>query len=163
MAHLRFSARSCSKRKNPIPSQAQKRLLSKGGPPEERGGGKHLQEDQVSFLQDAAVRKHCAAVDTQNQEKLPPGIRSASSSVSSASRAARVSQRLVRLSLPRLKESNICCQLGRPEEPVWTVSGTAKKATASVRVEMLAAPRRLSEDYVPPREAEWSRRDARST
>lgn len=35
MAHLRFSyARSRSKCKNPIPSQTQKRLLSKGGPPE---------------------------------------------------------------------------------------------------------------------------------
>lgn len=34
MARLCFSARSCSKPKNPIPIQAQKRLLSKGGPPE---------------------------------------------------------------------------------------------------------------------------------
>lgn len=34
MAPLRFCARSLSKHKNPIPSQAQKRHLSKGGPPE---------------------------------------------------------------------------------------------------------------------------------
>ncbi|KAM6923525.1 uncharacterized protein spmap2l [Xenentodon cancila] len=88
---------------------------------------------------------------------------SALSTVSSASRAARTPQRLVQLSLPRLKESNICCQLGRPEEPIWTVSGAAKKATASVRVEMLAAPKRLSEDYAPPREPEWSCKNARST
>lgn len=34
MARLHFRARSRSKCKNPIPGQAQKRLLSKGGPPE---------------------------------------------------------------------------------------------------------------------------------
>lgn len=34
MAPVGLSARSQSKCKNPIPGQAQKRLLSKGGPPE---------------------------------------------------------------------------------------------------------------------------------
>ncbi|XP_023249393.1 uncharacterized protein LOC111644679 [Seriola lalandi dorsalis] len=88
---------------------------------------------------------------------------SAASIVSLASRRTRLSQRLVRLSLPRLKHSNICCELGRPEESIWTVSGAAKRATASTRVEMLATPKQLHVDYVPPREPEWSRRNAVST
>lgn len=35
---------------------------------------------------------------------------------------ARLSRRLLRLSLPRLRQSDACRQLGRPEEPVWNVS-----------------------------------------
>ncbi|KAM3866958.1 ADP-ribosylation factor-like protein 9 [Diretmus argenteus] len=46
---------------------------------------------------------------------------SAVSLVSCASRAARTSPRLDRLALPRLKESNVCYELGRPEESIWTV------------------------------------------
>ncbi|XP_076595717.1 sperm microtubule associated protein 2 like isoform X2 [Chaetodon auriga] len=88
---------------------------------------------------------------------------SVTSIVSSASKTARASQRLVQLSLPKLKESNICWQLGRPEEPIWTVSKAARGATASARVEMLATPKQLSKDYVPPREPEWSRRSLSST
>ncbi|XP_074529773.1 sperm microtubule associated protein 2-like [Halichoeres trimaculatus] len=84
---------------------------------------------------------------------------SAESMVSFASQTAQISQRLTRLSLPRLKESNICCKLGRPEESIWTVSRAAKKATLSARVEMLASPKQLSKDYIPPREAEWSQRN----
>nr|XP_019959337.1 PREDICTED: testicular haploid expressed gene protein-like [Paralichthys olivaceus] len=82
---------------------------------------------------------------------------SVSSIVSLASRGARVSQRLVQLSLPRLRKSNVCCELGRPEESVWTVSRAARRATASSRVKMLATPKQLPKDYVLPREAEWSR------
>ncbi|XP_069388162.1 sperm microtubule associated protein 2-like isoform X2 [Paralichthys olivaceus] len=82
---------------------------------------------------------------------------SVSSIASLASRGARVSQRLVQLSLPRLRKSNVCCELGRPEESVWTVSRAARRATASSRVKMLATPKQLPKDYVLPREAEWSR------
>ncbi|XP_054453121.1 uncharacterized protein LOC129089780 [Anoplopoma fimbria] len=81
----------------------------------------------------------------------------AASIVSFPSKTARISQRLVQLSLPRLKQSNICQELGRPVEPIWTVSKAAMKATASARVEMLATPKQLSKDYVPPREPDWSR------
>ncbi|XP_070818328.1 sperm microtubule associated protein 2-like [Chaetodon trifascialis] len=88
---------------------------------------------------------------------------SVTSVVSSASKTARASQRLVQLSLPKLKESNICWQLGRPEDPIWTVSKAARGATASARVEMLATPKQLSKDYVPSREPEWSRRSLSST
>ncbi|XP_047442000.1 testicular haploid expressed gene protein-like [Mugil cephalus] len=88
---------------------------------------------------------------------------SAASTVSSASRAARISQRLVQLSLPKLKESNICYELGRPEESIWTVSRAARRTSASLRVEMLAAPKQLSEDYVPPREPEWNRKTVERT
>ncbi|XP_039976302.1 uncharacterized protein LOC120785557 [Xiphias gladius] len=80
-----------------------------------------------------------------------------------ASRTARISRRLVQLSLPRLKESNICCGLGRPEESVWTVSRAARRATASARVEMLATPKQLSQDYVPPRGPGRSRGTGLST
>ncbi|XP_035525649.1 uncharacterized protein LOC118333937 [Morone saxatilis] len=45
---------------------------------------------------------------------------SVASIVSLASKTVQISQRLVQLSLPRLKESNVCCQLGRPEESIWT-------------------------------------------
>ncbi|XP_075961312.1 sperm microtubule associated protein 2 like [Anarhichas minor] len=82
---------------------------------------------------------------------------SVASIVSFASKTARISQRLVQLSLPRLKQSNVCLELGRPAEPIWTVSKAARRATASARVEMLATPKHLSEDYVAPREPEWSR------
>ncbi|KAM3612725.1 uncharacterized protein V6R79_013320 [Siganus canaliculatus] len=75
---------------------------------------------------------------------------------SSASRAAQMSQRLVQLSLPRLKESNICRELGRPEESIWTVPKAARRAMASAHVEMLATPKQLSKDYIPPRDPEWS-------
>ncbi|CAB1455728.1 unnamed protein product [Pleuronectes platessa] len=85
-------------------------------------------------------------------------LQSVSSTVSSASRAARVSQRLVQLSLPRLRKStNVCSELGRPEESVWTVSRAARRATPSSRVETLATPKQLSKDDVSPREAEWRR------
>ncbi|XP_044060805.1 testicular haploid expressed gene protein-like isoform X2 [Siniperca chuatsi] len=83
---------------------------------------------------------------------------SVASIVSFASKTARISQRLVQLSLPRLKESNICCELGRPEESIWTVSRAARRATVSARVEMLAKPKQLSKDYIPPREPVWSRK-----
>ncbi|XP_050928520.1 testicular haploid expressed gene protein-like [Lates calcarifer] len=83
---------------------------------------------------------------------------SVASIVSFASRRARLSQRLVQLSLPRLKESNICYELGRPEESIWTISSAARKAVATTRVETLATPKQLSEDYIPPREPEWSRK-----
>ncbi|KAG7237138.1 hypothetical protein INR49_032768 [Caranx melampygus] len=98
-----------------------------------------------------------------NHPDFQSGRESAASVVSLASRGARVSQRLVRLSLPRLKQSNICWELGRPEEPIWKVSAAARKATTSTRVEMLATPKRLSEDYVPARRPEWSRTNAMST
>ncbi|XP_034399499.1 testicular haploid expressed gene protein [Cyclopterus lumpus] len=82
---------------------------------------------------------------------------SVASVVSFASKTARISKRLVRLSLPRLKRSNDDHELGRPVEPIWTVSKAALRATASARVETLATPKRLSEDYVPPREPDWNR------
>ncbi|XP_004571189.2 sperm microtubule associated protein 2 like isoform X1 [Maylandia zebra] len=87
---------------------------------------------------------------------------SVASIVSLSSRKARISQRLVQLSLPRLKESNICCTLGRPEESIWTVSRAARRATASARIEMLAEPKQLSKDYIPPRDPEWSRKNVQS-
>ncbi|KAK2904498.1 hypothetical protein Q8A73_011155 [Channa argus] len=76
--------------------------------------------------------------------------------LSLASRGARSSQRLLQLALPRIKQTTICCELGRPEESIWTVSGAARRATASPRLEMLATPKQLSADYVPPREPEWT-------
>nr|XP_040028740.1 testicular haploid expressed gene protein-like isoform X2 [Gasterosteus aculeatus aculeatus] len=81
----------------------------------------------------------------------------AASVVSLSSQTARPSQRLVRLSLPRLRGGDACRRLGRPAEPIWTVSKAAMGATASARLEMLALPKRLSEGYVPPREPGWSR------
>ncbi|XP_013125791.1 uncharacterized protein spmap2l isoform X3 [Oreochromis niloticus] len=87
---------------------------------------------------------------------------SVASIVSLSSRKARISQRLVQLSLPRLKESNICCALGRPEESIWNVSRAARRATASARIEMLAEPKQLSKDYIPPRDPEWSRKNVQS-
>ncbi|XP_035017506.2 uncharacterized protein LOC118112366 [Hippoglossus stenolepis] len=93
----------------------------------------------------------------QNHPDFQSNRESVSSPVSSASRGARVSQRLVQLSLPRLRKSNVCSELGRPEESVWTVSRAARRATPSSRVEMLATPKPLSKDYVAPREAEWRR------
>ncbi|XP_051276943.1 testicular haploid expressed gene protein-like [Dicentrarchus labrax] len=84
---------------------------------------------------------------------------SVASIVSFASKTVQISQRLVQLSLPRLKQSNICCQLGRPEESIWMVPRAARRATASARVERLATPKELSKDYVPPREPEWSRKN----
>ncbi|KAI3351425.1 hypothetical protein L3Q82_020280, partial [Scortum barcoo] len=84
---------------------------------------------------------------------------SAASVVSFPSKTAQISQRLVQLSLPRLKESNVCCEVGRPEEPIWTVSRAARRATASARVEMLATPKKLSDDYIPPREPVWRRKN----
>lgn len=47
---------------------------------------------------------------------------SVESIASFAHKSAQISQRLVQLSLPRLKQSNICSDLGRPEETIWTVS-----------------------------------------
>ncbi|XP_034545370.1 uncharacterized protein LOC117817032 [Notolabrus celidotus] len=88
---------------------------------------------------------------------------SVESTVSFASKTAQISQRLTRLSLPRLKESSTCCKLGRPEESIWTVSRAAQKALVSARVEMLSTPKQLSKDYIPPREPEWSRENVRST
>ncbi|XP_041800452.1 testicular haploid expressed gene protein-like [Chelmon rostratus] len=88
---------------------------------------------------------------------------SVASVVSFASKRTQASQRLVQLSLPRLKESNVCWQLGRPEESIWTVSKAARRATASARVETLATPKQLSKNYVPPREPEWSRQSVSST
>uniref|UniRef100_UPI0037E969C1 sperm microtubule associated protein 2-like n=1 Tax=Semicossyphus pulcher TaxID=241346 RepID=UPI0037E969C1 len=88
---------------------------------------------------------------------------SVASSVSFASKTAQISQRLAQLSLPRLKESNTCSQLGRPEESIWTVSRGAKKATVSDRVEMLASPKQLSKDYIPPREPVWRWKNMLST
>ncbi|XP_014844080.1 PREDICTED: uncharacterized protein LOC106918669 [Poecilia mexicana] len=87
---------------------------------------------------------------------------SAASIVSLASRTARISQRLAQLSLPKLKQSNIRYQLGRFEEPIWIVSRAAKKASANVRVETLAAPKQLHKDYIPPQEPEWNLRDAKT-
>ncbi|XP_028316074.1 testicular haploid expressed gene protein-like isoform X4 [Gouania willdenowi] len=81
---------------------------------------------------------------------------SAASIVSSASKTTRTSSGTTRLSLPKLKENKICHDLGRPEESIWTISKAAKKASSSVRVEMLSEPKQLSKDYVPPREPEWS-------
>ncbi|XP_040028740.2 sperm microtubule associated protein 2 like isoform X2 [Gasterosteus aculeatus] len=81
----------------------------------------------------------------------------AASVVSLSSQTARPSQRLVRLSLPRLRGGDACRRLGRPAEPIWTVSKAAMGATASARLEMLALPKRLSEGYVPPREPGWCR------
>ncbi|XP_047190355.1 uncharacterized protein LOC118319324 isoform X4 [Scophthalmus maximus] len=70
----RLCARDLSK--NPIPVQAQKRLLSRGRPREEgRGGGLRLREDPASFLQDVPVRVHCPPVNTQNQGRRFPGRR----------------------------------------------------------------------------------------
>ncbi|KAK2848791.1 hypothetical protein Q5P01_008625 [Channa striata] len=83
--------------------------------------------------------------------------------ISFASRGTPVSQRLVQLSLPRMKESNICCGFGRPEQSIWTVSRAARRATASARLDMLATPKQLSADYVPPREPEWTRTKTLST
>ncbi|XP_030595531.1 uncharacterized protein spmap2l [Archocentrus centrarchus] len=204
MAHLRFSARSRSKRKNPIPIQAQKRLLSKGGPPElwkeeeaaslfrktRQPSSKTSQYENTVRLstprarsrssQDAGpphtpqCEKNCpiwhldprvqSAVITPRLLQLSkpklthPDFQSSRESIASitslSSRTARASQRLVQLSLPRLKESNICFALGRPEESIWTVSRAARRATASARTEMLAEPKQLSKDYVPPREPE---------
>ncbi|XP_071060814.1 sperm microtubule associated protein 2-like [Pseudochaenichthys georgianus] len=82
---------------------------------------------------------------------------SVASIVSFASKTAQISPRLIRLSLPRLKQSNICLQIGPPADSIWTVSKAARKATASDRVEMLATPKQLSKNYVPPRDPEWSR------
>nr|XP_046262006.1 uncharacterized protein LOC124068115 isoform X2 [Scatophagus argus] len=73
-----------------------------------------------------------------------------------SSKTGQISQRLVQLSLPRLKKNDVCCKLGRPEEPIWTVSKAARRATANAHVEMLAAPKQLSKDYIPPRGQEWS-------
>ncbi|MEQ2162773.1 hypothetical protein GOODEAATRI_023244 [Goodea atripinnis] len=86
----------------------------------------------------------------------------AASIVCLASREARISQRLVQLSRPKLKQSNICCQLGHLEETIWTVSRAAKKASASVRVEKLAAPKQLHKDYIPPQEPVWSRKNSKT-
>ncbi|KAJ4945467.1 hypothetical protein JOQ06_023152 [Pogonophryne albipinna] len=82
---------------------------------------------------------------------------SVASIVSFASKTAQIPPRLIRLSLPRLKQSNICLQIGPPADSIWTVSKAARKATASDRVEMLATPKQLSKNYVPPRDPEWSR------
>ncbi|XP_053735195.1 uncharacterized protein LOC128767282 [Synchiropus splendidus] len=84
---------------------------------------------------------------------------SSQSFVSAASKTATASQRVLCLALPRLKQSDICRNLGRPEEPVWRVSNSAKRATASPRLRVLAAPKPLSKDYLPPREPEWTRRN----
>ncbi|XP_042274470.1 sperm microtubule associated protein 2-like isoform X3 [Thunnus thynnus] len=88
---------------------------------------------------------------------------SVASIVSFTSRTTQISQRLAQLSLPRLKESNVCSELGRPEESIWSVSKAARRTTASDRVEVLATPKQLSKDYVPPREPEWNRRNVSST
>ncbi|KAK1904158.1 Testicular haploid expressed protein-like [Dissostichus eleginoides] len=82
---------------------------------------------------------------------------SVASIVSFASKTAQIPPRLIRLSLPRLKQSNICLQIGPPADSIWTVSKAARKATANDRVEMLATPKQLSKNYVPPRDPEWSR------
>ncbi|XP_034738915.1 testicular haploid expressed gene protein-like [Etheostoma cragini] len=82
--------------------------------------------------------------------------------VSFASKTAKISRRLVQLSLPRLKQSNVCHELRDPVESIWTVSKAARTATASARVEMLATPKQLSTDYIPPREPEWSRNNVPS-
>ncbi|XP_034062763.1 testicular haploid expressed gene protein-like [Gymnodraco acuticeps] len=82
---------------------------------------------------------------------------SVASIVSFASKTAQIPPRLIRLSLPRLKQSNICLQIGPPADSIWTVSKAARKATASDRVEMLATPKQLSKNYIPPRDPEWSR------
>ncbi|XP_015224621.1 PREDICTED: testicular haploid expressed gene protein-like isoform X3 [Cyprinodon variegatus] len=51
---------------------------------------------------------------------------SAASVVSFASRAAQISQRVAQLSLPKLKQSNICYQLGHLEDTIWTVTSSKK-------------------------------------
>ncbi|KAK9518461.1 hypothetical protein VZT92_023767 [Zoarces viviparus] len=99
----------------------------------------------------------------RNHPDFQSNRESAASIVSFASKTARISRRLVQLSLPRLKQSNVCLELGRPAEPIWTVSKAARRTTASARVEMLATPKHLSEDYVPPREPEWSRNNVPSS
>ncbi|XP_030001506.1 testicular haploid expressed gene protein-like [Sphaeramia orbicularis] len=86
--------------------------------------------------------------------------RESASVVSFASRTARISKRLVQLSLPRLRQSNICYELRCPEESIWTVSRAARRATASERVELLATPKQLSKDYIPSREPEWHPRQS---
>ncbi|CAK6965356.1 testicular haploid expressed gene protein-like isoform X2 [Scomber scombrus] len=84
---------------------------------------------------------------------------SAASIVHFATRTTQISQRLSQLSLPRLKESNVCSELGRPEESIWSVSRAARRTTASDRIEVLATPKQLPKDYIPPREPEWNRRN----
>ncbi|XP_037636842.1 uncharacterized protein LOC119494785 isoform X1 [Sebastes umbrosus] len=74
---------------------------------------------------------------------------SVESIISFASKTARISQRVVQLSRPRLKQGIICNELG-------TVSKAAREATASARVEMLATPKPLSKDYIPLRVPGWS-------
>lgn len=59
MAHLRFSARSRSKCKNPIPIQAQKRFLSKGGPPEVTVARLFLQHYWWLYQKDMRGRAVC--------------------------------------------------------------------------------------------------------
>nr|XP_054595341.1 testicular haploid expressed gene protein-like [Nothobranchius furzeri] len=94
----------------------------------------------------------------QNHPDYQNNRECAASIISSASRTARISQRLVQLSLPKLRESNVCHQLGRLEEPIWTVSRAAKRAKGTARTEILAAPKQLHKDYIPPGKAEWSRK-----
>lgn len=46
--------------------------------------------------------------------------------------------------------------------PLNKVSRAARRATVSARVEMLATPKKLSEDYIPPREPAWSPKNVQS-
>ncbi|XP_034036849.1 snRNA-activating protein complex subunit 1-like [Thalassophryne amazonica] len=85
---------------------------------------------------------------------------SATSIVSFASKSTQASQRLVELSLPRLKDTSIYCKLGQPEESIWIVSRAARRATASARINSLATLKQLHKDYVVPRNPEWNQQNA---
>ncbi|XP_030252660.1 testicular haploid expressed gene protein-like isoform X2 [Sparus aurata] len=97
-----------------------------------------------------------------NHPDFQSNRQSVESIASFAHKSAQISQQLVQLSLPRLKQSNICSDLGRPEETIWTVPRAAARATTSARIETLATPKQLSKDYIPPKEPEWSRGNVQS-
>lgn len=95
----------------------------------------HLDFPPVSLLHHDACCTGCKAphrrsltcdtgleiTDSTNSFCVPQSVRSF---VSLAPNTAHISPRLVQLALPRLKESNICRELGRPEESIWTVRAT---------------------------------------
>ncbi|XP_072549971.1 sperm microtubule associated protein 2-like [Salminus brasiliensis] len=72
--------------------------------------------------------------------------------ISDAAKTARTTSRLEQLCLPKLRESSLFLQHGRPESPIWHVSKGARKATASARVRQLSTPKTLAKDYIPPRD-----------
>lgn len=78
------------------------------------------------------------------KSEFPPSVcapQSVESVVSFASETVRISQRLVQLSLPRLKQSNICLELGHPVESIWTVRTPTDKSSQCLLVPfVLKAP-----------------------